>query len=220
MKQSVKNIIISGTIATLVIVILFIVFHNTNKKGTLPIRSYDNNEIHEPMDSLYLKECDKINSYRKGIVSFGKKKMILSSAAKLYYKEEVKAIDSTLPVVDIIFFEDYKGYEVYWIVQGSPMNFSFSNSITDVECMGDFVVMYCLKDQHPITYEDIRQLGFNDQCTAFTIRELSWFLMIDPTTMRHIIVKNAMTREDCIPYFDDFVQNKNSELVITCVKGN
>ena len=46
-----------------------------------------------------------------------------------------------------------------------------------------------IKGQNTITYDCIKQMGFNDEAKYFTVQELSWFLLVDPKTKRHILVK-------------------------------
>ncbi|MBO4373247.1 MAG: hypothetical protein J5826_09965, partial [Bacteroidales bacterium] len=131
------------------------------------------------------------------------------------YKEDYYINDNgILNVVNVIYREDYKGYELYWIVQGSPIDFSLNKTITGVECMGSYVVLYSIKDQPAISTDIIKKMGFNDEADYFTSQEFSWFLLIDPNTAKHIIVKDALTEHDCERYFDDFIKNKASSITI------
>ena len=125
-------------------------------------------------------------------------------------------MDSILPVVNVIRLDNYKNHELYWIVQGSPIDFSFMDSVSNIEKMGSFVVLYSIGDQRTITYDAIKQMGFNDQSDIFVCQELSWFLLIDPLTTRHILVRKALTENDCKIFFDEFVKEDSFVKIMTC----
>lgn len=205
----------------LIIIIVIGAIYFLSKLNTKYEDSESDNIVSTPMDSLYINDCKRIIDYKQGVCPLGKKKMILSTAAKNYYKEEYRIDDDgILNVVNVIYLEDYKGYELYWIIQSSPIYFSLNETITDVECMGSYVVLYNIKDQPAITIDIIKKMGFNDKADYFTSQELSWFLLIDPNTAENILVKDALTEQDCERFFDDFIKDKASSITIAkCTTG-
>ena len=204
--KKMHNHIIYELLALLVLLGIFFVLFNGIYKSENP----DNDEYTVSVDSLYINDCMKIIGY------LGKKEMILSTAAKYYYEEEYSSMDSILPVVNVIRLDNYKNHELYWIVQGSPIDFSFMDSVSNIEKMGSFVVLYSIGDQRTITYDAIKQMGFNDQSDIFVCQELSWFLLIDPLTTRHILVRKALTENDCKIFFDEFVKEDSFVKIMTC----
>ena len=194
----------------LVVVIIIGIIVVFNKGLAKSDESSKKEDFFSSMDSIFLDDCEHILDCVYGVESFGKKRMILSAAAKCYFNEEYSMLDSILPVVNVTYIDDYKGFELYWIAQGSPIDFLLEKNVTDIECMGRYVVLYSIKGQNVITYDSIIQMGYNDNAKSFVAKEFSWYLLIDPKTARNILVKNAFEENDCIGYFDDFIRDLTS----------
>ena len=196
-----------------IVVLLMIGFFVVYSKGFSKSEA-GNSNVSTSYDSLYINDCERILDYRCGVDIVGKKRMILSTVADYYYKESYISNDSVLSVVKVFYIEDYKDYELYWIIQGSPFDFSFNEHLTDIESMSDHVVIYSIKDTPTITYDTIRQMGFNDKTDYFTCQEFSWFLLIDPKSARHVLVKNALDKIDCKKTFDEFLKTNEPNIKI------
>jgi len=179
-----------------------------------------NNNVSLSYDSLYINDCERILNYRCGVDIVGQKRMILSAAAEYCYKESYSSNDSVLSVVNVVYIEDYKDHELYWVRQGSPFDFHFNERITDIDCMGDYVTIYSIKGRPTITYDIIQQMGFNDKTDYFTCHEFSWFILIDPKTARHILVKNALDISECKSSFDVFLNNKEQNCKIATLMAS
>ena len=68
------------------IIIVIGAIYFLSKLNTKYEDSESDNIVSTPMDSLYINDCKRIIDYKQGVCPLGKKKMILSTAAKNYYK--------------------------------------------------------------------------------------------------------------------------------------
>lgn len=160
-------------------------------------------------DKSYIKDCERINSYVYGIDMKAKRKLVLSNAAMHFIEEASCPVDSTLPVVYVQYVEDYKGYDVYCIGDAISTIFDYTCKITSIEYTGPYVIAYGIKGEEPLSNETILSKGFNDRAYMIHVNEVSWFVLMDPHSTRHIVVKNAWTEQDCYKHFDNFLNSDN-----------
>lgn len=208
MKQTLGNLCFYGFVIIMVMMISVIFYSICVDKSD----KKQHDVFSSSAETLFLRESKKIIDYKNGVNQMGKKRMLLAIAAKLYHEEVCDEHTSTIPVISVVYLSEYRGNDIFWIAQGSPSDFSYYKNISSVDCAGEYVVLYCLKDMPIITYDYIRQMGFDDETDSITVQELSWFMMINPTNSRFILVKNAFTEEECYTYFDDFIQNNTQSV--------
>ena len=201
--------------ATITIVLAdlsFIAIEHNNIKATIVSFS-------SPSDSIYLKDCEKIKSYTDGIDDTGKKRMILLTAAKYYCETAVITPNATPPIVIVEYKKDFEGHEIYSILSGSPLNLSGKDSISEVYWMGDCLDLFKLKKEPIITCSEFQRLGLNNRTDYIGVNEVSWYLMIDPNTMEHLLIKDTFRLTDCEKIFKEYLRHTKSITTIVSGRG-
>ena len=191
----------------LAMVLIFFLAYSMHILGKTTVGQDGNMDTSLFEDSSYISDCEQIYEYNRGIEPLGTKRLILSLSTRYYYEEVCEKTDNILSVINVSYLEEYKGFEVYWINQSDPSEFSLNENITDIECMGNFVVIYSIKNCSIVNYEAIQQMGFNDSTDYLKNQELSWFIFIDSIATRSILFKNAFTEYECKKKFDDSIKD-------------
>jgi hypothetical protein len=159
-------------------------------------------------ENSYIKDFEHINSYVYGIDMKAKRNLVLSNAAMHFIKEASCPVDSTLPVVHVQYMKDYKGYELYRIGDAVSSIFDELSKVTEIDYIGPYVIEYDIKGDESLSNETILLKGFNDKVYMLNVNEISWFVLMDPNSTRHIVVKNAWTEQDCYKQFDNFLKSE------------
>ena len=195
---------------SLIIVFVAIAFIGCHQGDTDSI-SYGEKQCNSLDDeNSYIKDYEHINSYVYGVEMKAKRKMVLSNAAMHFIKEASCPTDSTLPVVHVQYMKDYKGYELYRIGDAVSSIFDELSKVTEIDYMGPYVIAYGIKDEESLSNETILSKGFNDRAYKLNVNEINWFVLTDPHSTRHIVVKNAWTEQDCYKQFDNFLKSDNN----------
>lgn len=80
--------------------------------------------------------------------------------------------------------------------------------VTEIDYIGPYVIEYDIKGDESLSNETILLKGFNDKVYMLNVNEISWFVLMDPNSTRHIVVKNAWTEQDCYKQFDNFLKSE------------